>query len=58
MPAGDRRTRHAALEMSPDEFREAGHRLVDEIAAFLASLPGRPLTRDEADRSLRPAHLR
>jgi glutamate/tyrosine decarboxylase-like PLP-dependent enzyme len=53
MPAADPRTRHAALEMSPEEFREAGHRLVDEIAAFLASLPGRPLTRDEAPRALR-----
>ena len=53
-------SRTAPLEMSPDEFREAGHRLVDAIGAFLESLPSRPVTRDEtpsALRSLLPAAL-
>ena len=30
--------RSPALEMSPEEFREAGHQLVDGIAAFLESI--------------------
>jgi aromatic-L-amino-acid/L-tryptophan decarboxylase len=29
--------------MSPEEFRAAGHRLVDEIAKFLESIPRRPV---------------
>jgi aromatic-L-amino-acid decarboxylase len=38
------------LEMSPDEFRKTGHALVDQIADFLASLPGRPVfPRDSAE---------
>ena len=60
MPTTDRRSRTAPLEMSANEFREAGHRLVDVIAAFLESLPSRPVTRDEtptALRSLLPAAL-
>src|SRR5579863_8874836 len=36
--------RRAAIEMSPEEFRVAGHRLVDRIAEFLGSLPQRPVT--------------
>lgn len=35
----------AALDMSPDEFRELGHALIDEIAAFYASFDSRALTR-------------
>jgi aromatic-L-amino-acid/L-tryptophan decarboxylase len=33
----------AALDMSAEEFRSAGHRLVDEIANFLESIPRRPV---------------
>lgn len=29
--------------MTADEFRAAGHKLVDDIAAFLDSIPGRPV---------------
>ena len=60
MAANDLRARPAPLEMSPEAFREAGHRLIDEIAAFLESVPRRPVTRDEAPGALRallPARL-
>jgi glutamate/tyrosine decarboxylase-like PLP-dependent enzyme len=43
----------APLEMTAEAFREAGHRAVDAIAAFLASLPERPVTRDETPTALR-----
>jgi aromatic-L-amino-acid decarboxylase len=46
-------TRDAALEMSPDEFRAAGHRAVDAAADLLASLRRRPVTRDEPPAALR-----
>ena len=36
--------RQVPLEMDPDEFRRAGHALVDAIAAFLPSIPDRPVT--------------
>jgi glutamate/tyrosine decarboxylase-like PLP-dependent enzyme len=53
MSADDLRDRRSPLEMSPQAFREAGHWLVDETAAFLESLPRRPVTRDEAPSALR-----
>jgi glutamate/tyrosine decarboxylase-like PLP-dependent enzyme len=34
--------------MDADEFRRAGHALVDSIAEFLESLPSRPVTRGDA----------
>jgi len=34
--------------MSADEFRSAGHRLVDQIAEFLETLPARPVTRGQS----------
>jgi aromatic-L-amino-acid decarboxylase len=37
------RQRTVPLEMTPEEFRQAGHRVVDEIAVFLDSLPRRPV---------------
>jgi len=49
----DLRARHAPIEMSPDEFREAGHELVDSVAAFLRSLPERPVNRDESPTRVR-----
>jgi len=39
------RGRRAPIAMSGEEFRAAGHRLVDEIAEFLDNLPDRPVTR-------------
>lgn len=47
--------RHAALEMTPEEFRAAGHMLVDEIAAFLESIPSRPVVPPITPRGLRHA---
>ena len=45
--------RQAPLEMAPEEFRRLGHGLVDEIAGWLESLPGRPVNRDESPAELR-----
>jgi glutamate/tyrosine decarboxylase-like PLP-dependent enzyme len=39
--------------MSPEEFRAAGHRLVDRIAGFLETLPERPVTPNEPAEKLR-----
>jgi glutamate/tyrosine decarboxylase-like PLP-dependent enzyme len=46
-------SRKAPLEMTPEAFREAGHRMVDEIAAFLESLPGRPVAPDDTPSAVR-----
>ena len=46
-------SRHAAVEMPPEEFRAAGHALVDRIADFLGSLRGRPVTPGETPREVR-----
>jgi glutamate/tyrosine decarboxylase-like PLP-dependent enzyme len=35
--------REAPLDISPDLFREMGHRLIDDVADFLDSLPNRPV---------------
>ncbi|NKB89069.1 MAG: aminotransferase class V-fold PLP-dependent enzyme [Acidobacteria bacterium] len=43
---GDPQPRDAALATDSDEFRAAGHALVDQLADFLTSLPERPVTRD------------
>jgi hypothetical protein len=36
--------RRSALEMTPDEFRAAGHALVDRLADFWADPGSKPLT--------------
>jgi aromatic-L-amino-acid decarboxylase len=41
------------LEMSPDEFRQAGRELVDRIADFLGALPGLRLTPGETPAEVR-----
>ena len=43
--------RTSPVELSPDDFRKAGYKVVDRIASFLDSLPSKPvspeITRDE-----------
>ena len=48
-----RNSRTSALDMSPAEFREAGHELIEQIADFLESLPERPLTLAETPAQVR-----
>jgi aromatic-L-amino-acid decarboxylase len=45
--------RVAAVEMSPDEFRRLGYRIVDRIAGWLGTLPNRPVTPGESPKSIR-----
>src|SRR4051812_33202797 len=47
--------RHAPLAMDAATFRKLGHRLVDQLAGFLESLPFGPVTRDEAPSVVRDA---
>ncbi len=47
--------RHAPLQMTPDEFRAAGHRLVDQIAERLARIPDGPVKPVESVQALRAA---
>ena len=45
--------RRAPLTMDPEEFRRVGHDVVDRLASFLESLPGRPVTRSESPEEIR-----
>jgi glutamate/tyrosine decarboxylase-like PLP-dependent enzyme len=45
--------RDAILDMDPENFRQLGHQLVDQISDFLASLPNRPLTTAETPSEIR-----
>ena len=49
------RKRTAAVELSPDDFRKIGHRLVDQLADFLAGLRSRAVTRGETPAAIRSA---
>jgi aromatic-L-amino-acid/L-tryptophan decarboxylase len=49
------RERAAPLEMSGDEFRALGHELVEQIAAFWASIRSKPVTPAEAPEQVRGA---
>jgi len=45
--------RHAPLVIDAPTFRTLGHQLVDQLAAFLESVPGRPVTRNESPSQVR-----
>jgi aromatic-L-amino-acid decarboxylase len=45
--------RVAAAEMTPEGFRQAGHRIVDLVADWLARMPAGPVTRAATPRALR-----
>jgi aromatic-L-amino-acid decarboxylase len=47
--------RHAPVAMDAATFRALGHRLVDQVAGFLESLPHGPVTRDESPSAVRDA---
>jgi aromatic-L-amino-acid/L-tryptophan decarboxylase len=47
--------RHAPIAMDAATFRALGHRLVDQVAGFLDSLPRGPVTRDESPSAVRDA---
>ena len=47
--------RRAPLAMDAATFRSLGHRLVDQVAGFLESLPLVPVTRDESPSEVREA---
>jgi aromatic-L-amino-acid decarboxylase len=47
--------RDAVLAMDSATFRRLGHRLVDQVAEFLESLPKRPVTCDESPSAVREA---
>jgi aromatic-L-amino-acid/L-tryptophan decarboxylase len=49
----DLRNRAAVVEMTPEEFRAAGHRMVDRIADYLATVRKRPVTPGESPAELR-----
>jgi len=49
------RSRTAPIEMSGDEFRRVGHRLVDRMAEFLETIRERPLTREQLPSQIRAA---
>jgi aromatic-L-amino-acid decarboxylase len=42
------KARQASLDIAPDEFRRLGYRMVDQIADFLKTLPGKPVTPAES----------
>ncbi len=48
-------TRQSALAMDSATFRALGHRLVDQLAGFLESLPRGPVNRDESPSAVRDA---
>ena len=50
-----RHGRGSPLAMDAERFRELGHRLVDQVAARLASIPDGPVTHDESPSAVREA---
>jgi len=49
----DKDTRQAPLDMDGETFRRLGHRLVDQVASYIDSIPGRPVTQAETVQQIR-----
>ena len=47
--------RQSPVSMDAATFRMLGHRLVDQVAEFMESLPHRPVTHDESPSAVRAA---
>ena len=47
--------RDAAIDMAPDEFRALGHKLVDRISDFMATMPTGKVTPGETPAQVRAA---
>jgi glutamate/tyrosine decarboxylase-like PLP-dependent enzyme len=47
------RNRQAPIDMTPEEFKKAGHKLVDDIAEFLGAMRERPVNLDEKPSDLK-----
>jgi aromatic-L-amino-acid/L-tryptophan decarboxylase len=45
--------RNSAAEMTPQQFRDAGHQLVDQIAEFMATIGDRPVAPDATPHQMR-----
>ena len=54
-PVDAETSRRVPLAMDAEAFRHAGHRLVDQLAELLASIPSRPVTHGEAPAAVRAA---
>ena len=54
-PIEDDASRRSPLAMDAVTFRALGHRLVDQVAAFLEALPRGPVTRHESPSAVREA---
>lgn len=55
MSGVDEERRRPAMDFDAQTFRDIGHHLVDQIAGLLASIPARPVTRDESPSDVRRA---
>jgi glutamate/tyrosine decarboxylase-like PLP-dependent enzyme len=55
MQQGEKDARKSPVGMTAEEFRSAGHRLVDRVADFLDSLPRRKVTSGESPAQIREA---
>ena len=53
MPTNE--SRHVPIAMDANAFKALGHRLVDQIAELLESVPARPVTRNEPPAAIRRA---
>ena len=53
MNSNNKRTKRGPIDLSAEDFRAAGHRLVDQIADFYDSLPQRPITTNTSPDTIR-----